>query len=71
MSPTWIALFSTGVLLATLSDYMGDVQTAVEPSFVKRVAEAAFEELARKAVNIFIAGACVGVGGWVCTVCAR
>lgn len=32
------------------------MQSWVETSFVKRVAEAALEELVRRAVNIFIAG---------------
>jgi hypothetical protein len=32
------------------------IQRFVEPSFVKRVAESAFEELVRRTVNIFIAG---------------
>ncbi|KAJ9533070.1 hypothetical protein QJQ45_018170 [Haematococcus lacustris] len=54
--PEWLSGKTTTTLIATIKDYMADVQRFVEPSFVKRVAEAALEELGRRAVNMFTAG---------------
>ncbi len=44
---------TTATLIATLRDYFTDFQTWVQPSFLKRLAEAALEELVRRAVNMF------------------
>jgi hypothetical protein len=55
-TPDWLAGKTTATLLATVKDYMDDVQKSVEASFVKRVAEAAVEELIRRYVNIVLAG---------------
>ncbi|GFR49228.1 hypothetical protein Agub_g11227 [Astrephomene gubernaculifera] len=43
----------TATLLATLRDYFSDLRSWVAPPFLKRVAEAALEELVRRAVNMF------------------
>eukprot|EP00198_Chlamydomonas_reinhardtii_P014261 XP_001703598.1 component of the exocyst complex [Chlamydomonas reinhardtii] len=50
---TYLSGRVTSTLIATLRDYFSDIKTWVTPSFVKRVAEAALEELVRRAVNIF------------------
>ena len=62
-TPDWLTGKTTATLLATVKDYMDDVQAAVEASFVKRVAEAAVEELVRRYVNIMLAGL-PQVWGW-------
>ncbi|KAG2492926.1 hypothetical protein HYH03_008836 [Edaphochlamys debaryana] len=46
---------ATNVLIATLKDYFSDFKKWVLPSFLKRVAEAALEELVRRAANMFVA----------------
>ena len=55
-TPDWLTGRTTATLLATVKDYMDDVQSSVEASFVKRVAEAAAEELIRRYVNMVLAG---------------
>jgi len=52
----WLAGKTTATILATVADYMADVQKFVEASFVKRVAEAALEELVRRCANMYVAG---------------
>ncbi|GAX84704.1 hypothetical protein CEUSTIGMA_g12126.t1 [Chlamydomonas eustigma] len=55
-SAEWLSGKTTATLIATVKDYMTDVQSGVENTFVKRVAEAALEELVRRYVNILLAG---------------
>ncbi|GLC43723.1 hypothetical protein PLESTM_001508500 [Pleodorina starrii] len=45
---------TTATLIATLRDYFTDLKVWVAPSFLKRMAEAALEELVRRAVNMFV-----------------
>lgn len=49
----YLAGRTTATLVATLKDYFNDFKVWVTPSFVKRVAEAALEELVRRLASLF------------------
>ncbi|MEW5306963.1 MAG: hypothetical protein WDW36_009390 [Sanguina aurantia] len=55
-TPDYLTGTATKTLIATLKDYFSDINKYVQQSFVKRVAEAALDELVRRLSNSFVQG---------------
>lgn len=55
VSPDWRAGATMGTILATINDYFADMQTFVDATFVKRLAEGLLEELVKRMLHTMVA----------------